>query len=124
MPRFTDPKQRQVIVLACDVDLPAETQPRIFARTLTLGQQRELIQHLAAMKSSTDDPAALFDSALDAAMVCLVGWENMNWPDTGQPIEFCRQNVEQVLTLEELTEVFEYVSAVSKPSKGDEKKSE
>jgi hypothetical protein len=31
------------MVLACDVDKPAATQPRIFARSPTLNQQRQLL---------------------------------------------------------------------------------
>lgn len=124
MPRFTDPSQRQVIVLACDLDIPEATRPRIFARTLTLGQQRELTRSLSQMKQAGSDSDAVFDAALDAAMVCLSGWENMAWPDTGEPIPFSRENIEQVLTLEELMEVFDFITASTKLAKGDEKKSE
>ncbi|HQX53492.1 MAG TPA: hypothetical protein PLR25_26465, partial [Planctomycetaceae bacterium] len=73
MPRSLDPSSRLTMVLACDVDKPRETQPRIFARTLTLNQQRKLMAAMIRMKS---DPADKIEAALDAAEICLVGWEN------------------------------------------------
>ena len=123
MPRSLDPSSRLTMVLACDVDKPAETQPRIFARTLTLNQQRKLMQAMDAMNKAVT-PVEKIEAALDAAEVCLIGWQNMADPDTGKPIEFTRDNIGDVLTLEELVEVFNAVTSASVPPPEDKKKSE
>ena len=120
MPRSLDPNSRLTLVLACDVD--KVPQPRIFARNPTINQQRSLI---AAMQSmSSGDPAKTMEAALDAAMVCLLGWENMTEPETGMPIEFSREKIGDVLTIDELVEIFGVVTSASTPSVDDKKKSE
>lgn len=121
MPRSLDPNSRLTMVLACDLD--KVPQPRIFARCLTLNQQRRLMAAMQRMQAGSDAEDKL-TAAIDAAEVCLVGWENMTDPDTGNPIEFCRDAIGDVLTIEELTEVFNAVTSASNPSAVDKKKSE
>lgn len=107
------------MALACDIDKPRETQPRIFARTLTLNQQRKLMAAMERMKGD-----GKIDAALDAAEICLTGWENMTDPTTGQTIVFSREAIGDVLSIEELAEVFTAVSGAGKTSADDKKKSE
>jgi hypothetical protein len=123
MPRSLDPSSRLTMVLACDVDKPKETQPRIFARTLTLNQQRKLMTAMDAMKKA-EAPEDKIEGALNAAEVCLTGWENMIDPQTGNSIPFTRENIGDVLSLDELIEVFGAVTAMATPSADDKKKSE
>lgn len=121
MPRSLDPSSRLTMVLACDVDKPPESQPRIFARTLTLNQQRKLMAAMDRMKKS-ETASDKISAALDAAEVCLVGWENMTDPASGQAIAFSRETIGDVLSLEELVEVFGAVTAAATPSGEDKKK--
>lgn len=121
MPKSLDPSSRLTMVLACDVDKPPETQPRIFARTLTLNQQRKLI---AAMDRMRNTPDGKIDAALDAAEICLTGWENMTDPATGQAIIFSRETIGDVLNIDELIEVFNAVMSSGSASASDKKKSE
>ena len=116
MPRSLDPSARLTMVLACDVDKPPESQPRIFARTLTLNQQRKLMSLLDGMKkaNTADEKISV---ALDAAEICLIGWENMTDPASGESIGFSRETIGDVLSLEELT-------SAAAPSGEDKKKSE
>jgi hypothetical protein len=123
MPRSLDPSSRLTFVLACDVDKPKEAQPRIFARTLTLNQQRKLMNAMKRLRGETD-PDQQIDAALDAAEICLVGWENMTNPHTGEAIQYSREAIGDVLSLDELVEVFEAVSGSSTPTGDDQKKSE
>lgn len=109
MPRSLDPSAKITMVLACDADKPHETQPRIFARTLTINQQRSLMATLRKMKASAD-PDQQIEAALDAAEICLTGWENMTDPKTGKSIPFCRDSIGNVLQLDELCEVFDFVA--------------
>lgn len=103
------------MVLACDVDKPANIQPRIFAKALTLNEQRRIIALLESMASG--GMAEKFDAMLDAAAVCLTGWENI-------PVEFSRNAIGDVLNLEELVEVFSFLVSQTTPSADDKKKSE
>lgn len=121
MPKSLDPSSRLTMVLACDVDKPKETQPRIFARCLTLNQQRKL---MAAMERMRGENVDKIEAALDAAEVCLSGWENMVDPDTKNAIQFSRETIGDVLNIDELAEVFVAVLAASTTSAGDKKKSE
>lgn len=116
MPKSLEPNSRLVFVLACDADKPKETQPRIFGKSLTISGQRKLMGLLSKMQSGDRD--AMIDAALDAAELCLTGWENMNG------IEFSRDAIEQVLSLEELTEILSHVSDSGKASGEEQKKSE
>jgi hypothetical protein len=124
MPKSLEPNSRITMVLACDADKPPESQPRIFARTLTLNQQRKVMRALRAMQEASGDPDKMIDAALDAAEVCLTGWENMTDPTTGDPIPFGRDTIGDVLSIEEMTEVFDAVISSGKASPGDQKKSE
>jgi len=63
-------------------------------------------------------------AALDAAEVSLIGWENMIDPQTGESIAFTRDNIGEVLSLDELIEVFGAVTSMTTPSADDKKKSE
>ena len=123
MPRSLDPSSKLTLVLACDVDKPIETQPRIFARTLTLNQQRRLMATMSKMRegSSPDDKLS---AALDAAEVCLIGWEKMVDPVTNKEILFSRETIGDVLSIEELVEVFNAVTSAGTPTGDDKKKSE
>jgi hypothetical protein len=112
------------MVLACDVDKPVESQPQIFARTLTLNQQRKLMRSMRAMKDSGGDADKMIEAALDAAEVCLMGWSNMVDPQTKDPIAFSRDAIGDVLSIEELTEVFDAVISSGKATAGEQKKSE
>lgn len=121
MPRSLDPSSRLTMVLACDVDKPPKTQPRIFARTLTLNQQRKLMSAMARMQTATADEK--IDAALDAAELCLTGWENMTGQN-GEAIQFSREAIGDVLSMEELAEVFTAVSGAGKASVSEKKESE
>mgnify|MGYP000485215008 CR=1 FL=1 len=123
MPRSLDPSSRLTFVLSCDVDKPRETQPRIFARTLTLNQQRKLMTAMDRMRTAANADDKI-SAAIDAAEVCLIGWENMTDPETGTSIIFGRETIGDVLSIDELAEVFEAVTSAAKPSWSDKKKSE
>jgi hypothetical protein len=101
------------MVLACDVD--KTPQPKIFAKTPTLNQQRKLI----GVISSLDKGSLIeqFDAITDAAAMMLTGWENI-------PVEFSRDNIGEVLDLGEIVEVLEFLISSSSATADDKKKSE
>lgn len=115
MPRSLDPNARLTMVLACDVDKPKETQPRIFAKSPTLNQQRKLISLLTSLE--TGNALEKFDAIIDAALMLITGWENI-------PNEFSRETIGDVLNMEELIEVLTFLVSSSMPTVNDKKKSE
>jgi len=78
---------------------------------------------MARMQQAAD-PNEKIESAMDAAEVCLIGWENMIDPATQQAIPFGRETIGDVLTIEELVEVFSAVTSASTPTVSDKKKLE
>ena len=115
MPRSLDPSSRLTMVLACDLDKPKETQPRIFAKTPNLNQQGKLLGTLESLKKG--GITEQIDAIIDAAMICLTGWENI-------PVEFSREAIGEVLDLGEVIEVITHLATISTPTADDKKKSE
>lgn len=113
MPRSLDPNSKLTMVLACDVD--KTPQPKIFAKSPTLNQQRKLVSLLSSLDSG--GLVEKFDAILDAAAVCLTGWENI-------PVEFSRESIGDVLSLEEIVEVLSFLVSSSTATVDDKKKSE
>lgn len=113
MPRSLDPNSKLTMVLACDVD--KTPQPKIFAKAPTLNQQRKLIGLMGSLEGG--DLPAKFDAIIDAAAVCLIGWENIDVP-------FSRETIGDVLSLDELLEVFTFLISATVPTVDDKKKSE
>jgi len=74
MPRSLDPGSRLTMVLACDVD--KTPQPRIFAKSPTLNQQRKLIGVMTSLEKS-GDILEKFDAMLDMAALLISGWETL-----------------------------------------------
>jgi len=116
MPRSLDPNSRITMVLEYDLDKPAESQPRFFAKQPTLNQQRKLIGVLSSLNSG-GELAEKFDAILDAAALLITGWENI-------PLPFNKENLGDVLSLEEIIEVLNYLVSQSQPTEDDRKKSE
>jgi hypothetical protein len=121
VPRSLEPNSKITFVLACDVDKPKETQPRLFGKSLTISQARRLESSILAMKTSEVNR---LETIVDVAMICLSGWENMIDPSTGEAIPFSRENVENVLSMDELSEIIEATASDGRLSNDDQKKSE
>lgn len=101
------------MVLACDVD--KTPQPRIFAKAPTINQQRKLIGLMDQLQNG--NLQSQFEAIIDAAATCLTGWENIDIP-------FSRDAIGDVLSLEELMEVFGFLVSATVPTVDDKKKSE
>ncbi|HUS38335.1 MAG TPA: hypothetical protein VMX74_02740 [Pirellulales bacterium] len=78
---------------------------------------------MAKMKTA-EQPDEKISAAIDAAEVCLTGWENMTDPETGKSIPFGRETIGDVLNIDELGEVFEAVTSAAAASVDVKKKSE
>jgi hypothetical protein len=118
MPRRTDPNSRLTLVLACDQYLPPESQPKFFARVLSVRQAEQL------QEKRDQAGAKSIEVALEVLMMFLTGWENMTHPDTGEPLAFSVENLKEVLTIDELHEVIDFAVGSIRPNGDDQKKSE
>lgn len=110
------------MVLACDADKPRESQPRIFAKTPTFNQQRKLIGLLSSLeRGSSENKVESFseklDLILDTAASVITGWENIS-------LEYNRDNIGEVLTLEEIIEVLTFLVSSQQATPDDKKKSD
>lgn len=121
MPRSLEPGSRLVFVLECDRD--KTPQPRAFGRTLSIGQSRGLMRAMDAMRSATTADARI-DTALDAVMTVVTGWENMIDPDTGEAILFSREAMERVYSIDELAEILNAAAGDGRLTADERKKSE
>jgi len=101
------------MVLACDVD--KFPQPKLFAKTPTINQQRKLVTVLGSLEKG--NLIESFDAILDAAALLITGWENI-------PIEFTRDAIGDVLSMEEIVEVISFLVSASHATADDKKKSE
>ena len=113
MPRSLDPSSKLTMVLACDVD--KTPQPKIFAKAPNLNQQRKLVGLIACLQTGSLNDQ--FDAIMDAAAMMITGWEHI-------PLEYNRDNIGEVLNLEELVEVFSFLISASTATADDKKKSE
>lgn len=121
MPRSLEPNSRLVFVLECDKD--KTPQPRAFGRTLSISQSRSLMRAMDAMRSATTADARI-DTALDAVMTVVTGWENMIDPDTGEAILFSREALERVYSIDELAEILNAAAGDGRLTADERKKSE
>jgi len=79
---------------------------------------------MAAMsRMQTASADEKIEAALDAAEICLTGWENMTGQN-GESIKFSRDAIGDVLSMEELAEVFAAVSSSGRASVSEKKESE
>lgn len=115
MPRSCDPNSKLVMVLACDVDKPAETQPRIFAKTPTAREERQIRSMLAEF--GNDKSAAKLDELIDLTISMLTGWVNIDK-------EFSKDAVLDVLNTQELIEVLGFLASSPDPTPDEKKESE
>lgn len=121
MPRSLEPNSRIVFVLECDRD--KSPQPKAFGRTLSISQTRKLISAMTSLQHATTLDQKL-DTAIDAAMAVLTGWEHMTDPTTGDAIPFSRDALADVYSIDELTEILSIAAGDGRLNADERKKSE
>jgi hypothetical protein len=114
--RLLRPNSRIVFTFAGDEDLPEAQRPKLIAKTLSVAD----VQEMESLHKGNSD--SKIDQLVNAAMIGLVGWENVSNPETGNAIPFCRDEVKRWMTIEELSEVIEFLTG--RLTADDRKKSE
>jgi len=102
--RLLRPKDRIVFTFPSDADLPMHQRPKLIGKVLSVADARAM----ASMKDATGGNG--IDRIIEAAMVGLSGWENVNYPDTGEPIPFDSEALATWLTIDELLEVISFLT--------------
>jgi len=121
VPRSLEPNSRLVFVLECDKD--KDPQPRAFGRTLSISGSRKLMSAMGSLQKAGSLEDKL-DTAIDAAMAVLTGWENMIDPTTSEAIPFSREALADVYSVEELTEILSIAAGDGRLTADERKKSE
>lgn len=101
--RLLRPQERIVFSFAGDEDMPLLERPRLIGKVLSVSDARKL---QATFKGGTDQLTA----AVDAVMIGLTGWENVNHPETGEAIPFSKDSLAEWVTMDELLEVIEFLT--------------
>jgi hypothetical protein len=102
--RLLRPKDRIVFTFPDDADLPVSERPKLIGKVLSVADARQM----ASMKDATGGSS--IDRIIEAAMVGLSGWENVNHPVTGEPIPFSSEALATWLTIDELLEVIAFLT--------------
>jgi len=102
--RLLRPKDRIVFTFPDDADLPISERPKLIGKVLSVADARQM----ASMKDTPSGSS--IDRIIEAAMVGLSGWENVNHPATGDPSPFSSEALATGLTIDELLEVIAFLT--------------
>lgn len=118
MPLATDPKATFDVVLKTDEDKPAESRPTFTVRHLSSREQRDasrIDQAAREIEAATQPGAALGDvqAAADTMVekllallrLAVIGWRNLT-DRQGKPIPFDPARIDEVLTPNEIWELY------------------
>ncbi len=119
MPRALSTQGTFRIVLEGDKGNPDE--PAFFARNISVGAFTSIMEVLTHIKEE-DSAAAQFTAAFAVVSKCIVDWENMFDPDTGEDIPFSQENLANVLDIMECIELLEALLQSAQLSVPEQKK--
>ena len=119
MPRALEPNRLISIVLSGDKD--TDPTPTFYARALSVRAFTGIIDAFTAIKESKD-AAQQLTLAMAQICKCIVDWDNMIDPDTGDPIPFSQDALSEVLDLMECLELMEALTKGAQLNADEEKK--
>ncbi len=96
MPRFCRPDQKYKIVLDEDKEMPKETQPVFWAKSVSMADHQIVAEQMD--RNSADSVAEYFDSNIEALAVVITGWDKIIDPVSGEAVEFSVKAMKKVLT--------------------------
>lgn len=120
MPLFLEPDQKYEIILESDEKMPVETRPVFFAKSVTMRKHRQIADLINREDVTTAEE--FFNTTVEALSAVICGWKNINDPETGKPIEYNTEALEDVLTSTEARELI-YKAIHNNHLNGQEKKS-
>lgn len=109
-PLALDPEATFELVLESDKDKPEGEQPTFICRYVNNRNWRQLAHvadNLEQIKQTTDGIEELLDTMEEALLLSLVDWRNMVDPQTGKEIPFAADNLGDVLTVAEISELIQ-----------------
>lgn len=102
MPIAMDPQQTIKLVLERHFEKLAP--PTFLYKPLTARQWRT-VAGLNDRIGELDNPNAMIDGMVECVRLGLVGWENMVEMDTGDPVAFAPDRLEDIVTMPDLQEL-------------------
>lgn len=103
MPRFCRPEQKYMIVLDEDKEMPKETRPVFWAKSVSMADHQIVAEQMD--RNTADSVGEYFDSNVEALAVVITGWEKITNPTDGIDIEFSVEAMKEVLTSAEAIEL-------------------
>lgn len=103
MPLALEPNELFEIILKSDKDKPRDQQPRFIYRYLT-GRQWRNVARIQDKLEELKNADQVVDKVYEAATTGLVGWVNINDPQSG-PITFDTEKLEDVVGIIEAQEL-------------------
>ena len=124
MPITTDPQAKIELVLESDKD--KDNPPKFIYRVLNGREWRQVAKVFDALQGGeVGGMSAQLDAIYDTVSIGLLGWENMNDPQTGLPIPFAKEDIDLVLNpIEASTDLMGKILGAVIPTHEDKKKSE
>ena len=118
MPLALDPNETYAVVLECDQEKPAETQPRFLFRYMSMRQWRDFAKFGEDRQALEKLPfETVLDQLLTQIKLHMAGWENM-----GRDYE--PDELDAVITLTEAWELYYAARRQSRIGAEDKKKYE
>lgn len=122
MPLASDPDATARYWLKSDASKPEESRPTFYFRFITRRQRTQIVDLLTRANATASD-AECFSLLGQAILLGLKGWKNI-LDESGQTIEFSKENWDAPLTSREIWEMaIDYPAAVSL-AEADKKKSD
>lgn len=99
MPRACEPGVTYEVWLDWDEDKPLETRPVFIGQALSMGQKL-MVGTILDQLDQSKDSSELYGNVVNGLAACFIGWRNVT-NRNGEPLEYSRENLYQVLQLSE-----------------------
>ena len=107
MPKALEPGIRFPMALKSDRELPKETRPVFWVKALSIREQEKLSEVVDSWYDKADDftTKKWYEQHISFLLEHVEGWDNINDPETGEPIEFGEEGLRDVLSYQETVEL-------------------
>jgi len=107
MPKALEPGIRFPMALKSDRDKPIETRPVFWVRALAVREQEQLSEIVDSWYEKADDftTKKWYEQHIRFLLEHVEGWDNINDPETGEPIQFDDAGIRRVLSYQETIEL-------------------
>jgi len=107
MPKALEPGIKFPMALKSDRDKPVETRPVFWVRALAVREQEQLSELVDSWYAKADDftTKQWYEKHITFLLEHVEDWDNINDPETGEPIKFDEAGIRDVLSYQETVEL-------------------